>query len=520
MTAPPRYSSPVTLEEMRAGDGARCIKFIQTRCRVTKTSIGGKAKSLLKLRAWQQRETYRILARDPITKRRKHRAGLLGVARKNGKSGWGSGVALWVADGADPGGEVYICAADRLQAGIVGNACKAMVRMDPYLSRRFKVYKNELVIPRDDTRITILSADAATKDGYNPLAVIFDEVHAQPNAELWDAMALGMGARIDPLMIGITTAGKRYDRFGNDTMCYRLYEYGKQIAEKEVVDPSFFFTWWEPDSEDGKGIDHLDPQVWAQGNPGIDDLVSSEDLASVSKRTDAASFKTKRCNIWVSSALAAIPQGRYSALGDSTRARSEEAIQTEGGQRLVPVDWLADSVLFLDGSWSGDSTGVVGCTRDAFEFVVTHHEKTPFDGSDWRIPVNSVKEDIRQAFAAGARALLLDPYRWQQTAADLVDEGFPVIEWPTGALPRIIPAWKDYYAAIMDGELSHDGNRALIRHHDNMTLKVDSKGTRPVKEHATSTKHIDLAICAIGAYTNRAVEVETTKRRKPWVLSA
>lgn len=525
----PRYSSPVSPDEMRAGEGAACIKFIHQRCRVTKTSIGGRSGSLIRVRRWQQREIYRMLAGDPETGRRKHRAGLLGVGRKNGKSGKASGIGLYLADTSDPGGEIYICASDREQAGIVGGVIKSMVRMDPYLSRRFKIYRNEIVIPRDDTRIKILSAEASTKDGYNPTAVIFDEVHAQPDAELWDAMALGMGARIDPLMLGITTAGKRYDRFGNDTLCYKLYEYGKQLAEGEIVDPTFYFTWWEPliRTKKVKGeiveepVDHLDESVWAEGNPGLGDLVSIEDLRSVSKRTDEASFKTKRCNMWVSKAVSALPTGAWDSQVDRERfGRESGTLELTGGKRKVPASLVNDSVGFLDGSWSGDSTGVVNCTRDGFLFVTVHHERKQFDDAHWRIPVNSVKEDIIRMFEAGMRVLFLDPYRWQQTAQDLVDLGYPVVEWPTGSLPRICPAWKDYYAAVMEGLLSHDGDRAMARHHGNMTLKIDAKGSRPVKEHPTSVKHIDLAICAIGAYANRAVEVDVPKKVKPWVMTA
>lgn len=519
---------------MRAGDGAEAIRFTHQRCRVTKTSIGGKAKTLLKLRSWQQRETYRVLARDVDTGRYKHRAGLLGVGRKNGKSSWSAGsIGLYLADKSDDGGEFYICAGDRKQAGIVGNAMKQMVRMDPYLTRRFKIYKNELVIPQTDTVIAILSAEAATKDGYNPTAVIFDEVHAQPNAELWDAMALGMGARVEPLMLGITTAGKRFDRFGEDTLCYRLYQYGVQIAKGEIDDPTFYFCWWEPTPKTERRrvegrmvdvelpVDHLDPETWAQGNPGLGDLVSEEDLRSASRRTDEASFKTKRCNMWVSRAISAIPDGAFEVL--STPAPDEYSLEdtayTPEG-RSIRRDWVTDSVLFLDGSWSGDSTGIVSCTRDGHIHVVTHHERKPTDRKDWRVPVNRVKDDIVFLMQEiGARLVLLDPWRWQQTAADLAEIGIPVVEWPTNSLPRIIPAWKDYYSAIMDGNLSHDGDPALIRHHDNLVLKVDRQGSRPVKEHATSIRHIDLAICSIGAYANRDLEIDPPKTVKAWVLS-
>lgn len=516
LAARPRYASPVTKEEMRAGDGAACIRFIQTRCRVTKTSHGGRAGSLIRLRPFQQREIYRLLARDVETSLRKHRAGLEGVARKNGKSAKVSGIGLWLADESDPGGEIYICASDREQAGIIGNAIKAMVRMDPYLSRRFRIFKNEIVIPKTDTKIGILSAEAATKDGYNPSAVLFDEVHAQPDDELWDAMALGMGARIDPLMIGISTAGKRYDRHGKDTLCYRLYEYGKQIAKGEVDDPSFYFSWWEPKA--GTKAKHLDPRVWAEANPGLGDLLSIDDLVSVSRRTDESSFRTKRCNMWVSTKLSAIPHGKWDARAVK-RPATGDTLELSGGRIKVPGGWVWDSVGFLDGSWSGDSTGIVNCTRDGFLFPTAHYERKPTDSADWRVPVNSVKQDVRDLFAAGMRVLLLDPFRWQQTAADLADEGYPIVEWPTSSLPRIVPAWKDYYAAILDGELSHNGNKAMARHHENMTLKVDSKGSRPVKEHPTSIKHIDLGICAIGAYASRHLEPEVTKKRTPWVLT-
>ncbi len=501
---------------MRRGDGKACIEYVHRYGRVTKTSIGGKAKSRLRLRPWQQKETYRILARTEDG-RRKHRAGLLGVARKNGKSSWASGIAINAADVCDPGGEIYICAADREQARIVFGTASTMVNMDRYLSRRFNVYKNEIVVPSTETKIVVLSSEASTKDGYNPNLVVFDEVHAQTDDELWDAMALGMGARIDPLMLGITTAGKRYTRLGEDTLCYRLYEYGKQVSSGEVDDPSFYFAWWEPSEDDGENhADHLDERTWEEANPGIDDLVSREDLRSVAKRTDEPSFRTKRCNQWVSKATTAIPSEKWN---DSSIVvpKPDGPMVTFQGNREVPAEWLADCVFFLDGSWSGDSTAIVGATRDKHLFVIANYEKRVVDTLEWRVPVASVMEDVRIAYRSGARLGLLDPYRWQQAASDLTDEGYPLIEWPTGVLARMIPAWKDFYTAVMTGGLTHDGDPSLARHVSNMVLKIDAKGARPTKENPNSKRHIDLGICAIGAFANHAVEPEG-KRRSAWVL--
>lgn len=503
---------------MRAGDGVDAIRFIQHHCRIDKDSVGGKRGELIRLRDWQQLELYRLLARR-ADGRRKHRVGLLGLPRKNGKSGLASGFALWMADEGPAGGEVYCCAGDRQQARVVFGTCRQMVELDPELSARVKPYRDELVWPATETRLRVLSAEAYTKEGLNPTATVFDEVHVQPTDELWDVMALAMGAREEPLMLGITTAGDPTDRYGDDSLCYRMYLHLRRVASGETPDPTFYGSWWEPrDRADGQPIDHRDPAVWDEANPGLGDLVTVEDFESAVVRTHESEFRTKRTNVWQVGRATAVPSGRWEARKVG-RASTAELVEFGSGIE-VPADWLVDAVAFLDGSWSGDSTGIVVCTRDGFEFPITHHEKGENDGPDWRVPVNSVKADLRMAFELGIRGALLDPHRWQQTAADLIDEGFPVVEWPTNSLARIVPAWKDFYAAILDGEISHDGNLALARHIGNLVLRIDAHGARPVKTSKTSRRHIDLAICAIGAYANRDIEFDDGKPKRAALWSA
>jgi hypothetical protein len=194
------------------------------------------------------------------------------------------------------------------------------------------------------------------------------------------------------------------------------------------------------------------------------------------------------------------------------------SVGRHGGPIDVPADWLVDALLMLDGSWSGDSTGIVAATRDGFLFPVVHHERDETDGPDWRVPVTAVEDDLRRAMDLGARGTLLDPHRWQRTAVVLTEEGYQVHEWPTNSLARIIPAWKDFYAAVMDADqISHNGDTALARHIENIVLKIDAHGARPVKEHRHSTRHIDLGICAIGAWANRHLEFDDTpKRARLW----
>lgn len=516
---PPRYMSPVTRAEMEAGDGTDHIAFIHRHGRVTKDSVGGKRGERLRMRPWQQLQIHRIFARDPDTLDRKHRTGLLGIPRKNGKSAIVAGFGLAEAESGPEGGEVYCCAGDKLQARIVFATCKAMVEMDPELSERVKPYRDRLWWPDTDTQLIVVSSDSKLKEGLNPTFTIFDEVHVQPDDELWDVMEQAQGAREDPLLLGITTAGDPIDRHGNDSLCHRLYQHGVKVANGEIDDPSFFFSWWEPYA--GDRADWTDPEVWAESNPGLGDIVSLADFEAKMKRGPEATVRTKRLNQWVPGKLAAFPAGAWDRIEATRKQRPPETGAKVTFNRAshdidIPAAWLDDALLFLDGSWSGDCTGVVGVRRDGFLFVIVHHEKTELDGPDWRVPVTDVEDDLRRAMDAGARGLLLDPHRWQRTMVDLDEEGYQVAEWPTNSLARICPAWKDFYAAVVDvDEIAHDGNPALARHIANIVLKIDGRGARPVKQHKTSTRHIDLAICAIGAWANRQLDFDDGTSRAP-----
>ena len=97
--------------------------------------------------------------------------------------------------------EVYGCAADKQQASIVFDVACAMVDQVPELKRRIKPIPSvkRLVYQPTNSFYQVLSAEAYTKHGLNVHGVIFDELHAQPNRELFDVMTKGSGdARKQP----------------------------------------------------------------------------------------------------------------------------------------------------------------------------------------------------------------------------------------------------------------------------------------------------------------------------------
>jgi phage terminase large subunit-like protein len=475
--------------DVRRGDGSDYAAFIEAVCRVTKDSVAAPAGTLLKLRPWQRQLLGQLLARR-LDGRLRHRQALIGVARKNGKSALGAGIGLAGLVLGPHGGEVYSLAADREQARIVFGTARRMVELDPELSERLKLYRDAIELPTTGSVYRVLSAEAYTKEGLNPHLSVFDEVHAQPNRELWDVMALAQGARPEPLLLGITTAGVRVDSTGRDSLCYGLYQYGQRVASGELADPSFFMAWWEPSRIEA---DYRDVRTWRQANPGYGDLVDPEDFASAVKRTPENEYRIKRCNQWVATSEAWLPTGAWEACAD---------------QRPVPR--LAEVVLGFDGSFSNDSTALVVVEAGVHPHVdvAACWERPPGAAEDWRVPILQVEEAIREACRRWqVRAIACDPFRWARTYQVLEDEGLPVVEFPQSPA-RMVPATQRFYEAVINRTLTHSGDPRLARHLANCTTRIDGRGTRLAKDAKASPRKIDLAVAAVMALDLAATPAE------------
>lgn len=496
---PPRWLTPVPLDDLDRGDGDHAAEFIEALCRITKESVAGASGSPIVLRPWQTELLRHTYARRPDGRYR-HRQALVGVARKNGKSALGAGLGLYGLLAGPAGGEVYSCAADKEQARIVFGVAKRMVELEPDLAEVIKPYKDALEVKETGSVYRVLSAEAFTKEGLNPTKVIFDEVHAQPNRELWDVMALAMGARVEPQLVGITTAGVRTDSTGKDSLCYSLYQYGKRVAAGEIEDPTFFMAWWEP--EDPKS-DHRAEETWQEANPGYGDLVSAEDFASGVLKTMEPEWRTKRCNQWVSTAETWMPAGAWEECEDHR-----------------PVPDGADAVLGFDGSFSNDSTALVVVQvpqgdQPPHIDVVECWEKPQDAGQDWRVPVMAVEDAIRKACRRWqVREVVCDPARWARTYAVLEEEGLPIVEYPQSP-QRMIPATQRFYESVLNTTVTQSGDARMSRHIDNCVIYTDSRGSRLRKDAKNSPRKIDLAVAAVMAL-DRACRSELEEAPNLW----
>ena len=457
-------------------DGKQVADFIDLACTVSKGKHAGES---LNLRPWQRK----MLMAMYRTKqgRRVYRQGLVGFPRKNGKSAISSGIALYgLTD--EPGAEVYSCAGDKDQARIVFAAARKAVESSETLSANFKCYRDVIEFPKLGSIYRVLSAEAYSKEGLNPSLVIFDEVHVQPNDELWSVMNLGSGTREQPLVLGITTAGVKYDATGAESLCYRLWQKGMRAAAGENDDPTFFF-WWHGAPDDA---DYTDPAVWRDANPALGEFLYLEDFQSTVNKVPEAEFRTKRLNQWVSAAKAWLPQGAWGRCGDRARVIPD-------GSRVV---------LGFDGSFNNDSSALVVATVDPEPFldVVECWERPEHAGNDWQVPIFDVEEAIRVACRRWKVVeIACDPFRWARTMQILEAERLPVVEFPQSP-GRMVPATARFFEAVVNGTMHHSGDPRLARHVDNCHIKTDARGSRITKETRGSARKIDLAIAAVMAY--------------------
>jgi phage terminase large subunit-like protein len=341
-----------------------------------------------------------------------------------------------------------------------------MVRAEPELAGIIRVQRWHLEGP-DDSIYRVLSADAELQQGLNPSFVIFDEVHVQPNRDLWDAMRFGMGARPNPMMIGITTAG-----FDRTTLAWELYEQGSAGQ----------FFWWKEPAD--RNCDWQDRAAWAEANPALGDFLFEKALIE-DMEGDAlheSGFRRYHLNQWTTTHSAWLPHGAW-----------------DGLKRPRIVDPLEPVVLFLDGSWANDSTGIVGCAIDDFYLWKVGLWRP--DRGLGHVDMAAIEKGLRDALAMyNVVETDFDPRGFQDFFARFEAEGIAVKGWPTNALERMVPACEEFYRAVMDKRIHHDGDIDLAAHVANAVLKEDRWGPRIIKETKTSPRKIDLAVCAVGAY--------------------
>ena len=228
---------------------------------------------------------------------RKYRQADIEVPRKNGKTFFVAILALWLLlfDG-ESGPEVYTAAVDQKQARLCYDAAETLV-MRSIFRPMVKKYNWGIKVPKSVGVFKPLSKDTENKDGLNIFGAICDECHAWANTKMMDVIKTGTGARSQPLIIRISTAGTDMS-----VPYYRdIQDYIKELEGSLPLEDDHFFWLYSPDKDD----DWEDEEVWKKLNPNLGVSLSWDYMRSTYQESKTrggsfvAAFKTKNLNMWV-----------------------------------------------------------------------------------------------------------------------------------------------------------------------------------------------------------------------------
>lgn len=277
---------------------------------------------------------------------------------------------------------------------------------------------------------------------------------------------------------------------------WRLVEYGRKGA-----DDSFYLKEYAAP----EGCDIRDREAWKIANPALADpepFMQEKALVSVVETLREPVFRQLRLGQWAGQIDTWLPFNSWEPLADTERV-------VMPGERIV---------MGFDGSTSGDSTALVGCTvDDPHLFVIGVWEKPPGPaGRSWKVPRHEVHEKVKDAFDVyDVRELACDPWGWQTDLETWAREygAKRVISWPTSYRKRMAPATDRMYQAVVQKTITHDGNERLAAHLANAVAVSTPQGDVITKEKKSSPKKIDLAVAAIVALDRGAFHSKKKRAR-------
>jgi phage terminase large subunit-like protein len=492
----------------------RAVAFINN---LTHTK-GPFAQQPFNLRPWQVK-IIRELFRTRRDGRRQYRTCLLMLPRKNGKSELAAAVALYGLFGdAEIGAEVYSAAADREQAALVFHVAAQMVRNDAELEAQCEVVDSQkrIVHRKTGSFYRAISAEAYSKHGFNCSFLVYDELHAARNRELWDVLTTSQGARAQPLTLAISTAG--YDRH---SILWEVYSHAQRVHENPSLDPTFLPMLYEMPPE----ADWTDEREWKKCNPALGDFRSLEEMQIACARAKEIpaqenTFRRLFCNQWTEQSARWIAMAQWDACQDAAFDRAS----LRGRPCYVGMD-LASTT---------DLTALVAVFPDAEGFAVlpaffvpadrirqrSHRDRVPYDqwAREGRLEATAGTvvdyEAVRQTLTAWAdefdvREVAFDPWN----ATDLVtrlqeQDGFACVAMRQGFASLSAPT-KALEKAILSKTLRHDGHPVLRWNVSNVAIEQDAAGNLKLSKKL-STERIDGAAALVMA-VDRMERMQHTK---------
>lgn len=440
---------------------------------------------------------------------RRYREVLLLVPRKNGKSALAAAIGLYMlcADG-EYGAEVYTGATSEKQAKEVFVPAQAMVRMNSAMKEHFDIQNNasNICILKNGSKMEPIIGNPP--DGSSPSCAIADEVHEHKDSRLIDTMITGMGARDQPLMLYITTAG---DNLSGP--CYQLQIEAQRVLEGVQQNDHLLALIYGIDKDD----DWSTIEAVKKANPNFGVSVGEEFL--LARLQDAknnarkqSTYKTKHLNVWVGSREAYFNVEKWRQCEAKLDIKDYYGHRAFIGLDLASrVDIAALELLIPDGD-EYIRFGRYYLPESALENGNEMYKAWAADGwltiTDGEIiDFNEIKADILELCSMFEIAeLAYDPFQATMLVTELMAEGVPVVEIKPNVLNFSEPM-KILDSIIRAGKIQHNGDPVMTWMISNTVAKADAKDNVYPRKERDENK-IDGVVASIMALGRAQQEAE------------
>lgn len=486
----------------------KAIKFIENFCHHSKGR-----NDLIKLELWQKAIVSVIFGIQDAEKTRIFREIFIVIGRKNGKSLFASAIIAYMVYLEPEYGQEIYCLAPKLdQATLVYDGFYKMVQAEDELNELAKKRRSDIYYEDTNSFVKPIAFNAKKSDGFNPQLVVCDEMAAwrgDAGLKQYEVMKSALGARRQPMILSISTAGYENDSIYDELM-KRSTSFLKGNSKERRLLP---FLYMIDDVEKWNDIEELKK---ANPNMGVsvpesffvDELAVAEN--SLSKK---AEFLTKYCNIKQNSSIAWLEYATVDGAGIEKTLEDFRDCYAVGGIDLSQTtDLTAASVVIEKGGVLYAFTkffmprgrvetlqATDGVPYDIFvkKGLITLSGENYVDYKDvYNWFVSLVEKHGIYILKVG-----YDRYSAQYLVNDMKNYGFHMDDVFQGE--NLTPVIREFEGIIKDGNFKIADNNLLKTHFLNVALKhnMETRKFRPIKIEQRA--HIDGFVSVIDAMTVR-----------------
>ncbi|PPA82582.1 terminase large subunit [Brevibacillus laterosporus] len=483
--------------------GHRPVRFIEKYCKPSK----GNYKQLI-LQPWQHfilGSLFGWVHKD--TRLRRFKEGHIFVGRKNGKTTLISGVSLYgVSKDGENGADIPLLANSMKQARLLFDEAKAMIKASPKLKKHFRPLRDAIHFDKTFSKIEPQASDSEKLDGLNTHIGIFDEIHEYKDYKLINVIKNSRGARDQPLLIYITTAGYQLDG-----PLVNYYEQGTDCLTGANEDERTFYYLAELDDES----EFEKPEMWVKANPNMGVSIKLQDMIEdweKAKRTpsERSDFITKRFNVFVNSSEESFLDFETIKKNDKSRNLDDfTTIPAVGGFDLSDTEDFTSACLEFPIVETGE-VFVISHSWVPYKKVLMENENIPFREYEELGLLTIVKEEyirkeyvedwfVKQSEQFIIERIAFDPAKAFGLVESLTARGFQMDVVRQGFL-TLGPAVDDVKERFLDGNVIFNNNR-LFRWYVNNVKMVEDRNRNKMPTKIGRYRKIDGFAAFLNAHT-------------------